>query len=511
MLRPKTKIVKTPFLGVNKEIDVLQLNEQYFVDCRNLDFTLKGITKRSGYTFFCNQDSNDPIIRLANYYFGTGYYLIGFTKTKLKKYNATTNLFEQVGTGSYSSTTYLCYDTGFNAIFFTNNIDRVKYWRYDLTNFADVPGLTDAEPGGVNVSRAYTLATFENFLVLANTLENGSFYPTRVRWSRYGDYTLWKNNADGTGMAGYFDLNAEASPVVALIPLGNLLFAFKPDNVYAIKFVGTPEVFITEKVLEDIGLVAPFAYTFYLNYLVFVGPDNIYFFNGSSITPIGDPVKSYFFNKLNYNRLNAVRMFALPQEHLIFVFYPTAYSDDDYCLEALVYNTELKSWTIYDIKMNDMINCSKSSDWTWDTTAQQWDNITRSWDEAQTSGGIYTIFASPVGKVFALEKGANDVEFEFEYYCNSKHYHFDNLLQVKRLLEIDLIGHNLENLQVKVLYGDNPLYLPYYQVFDVPQDDYKIQCDISAKFFKFEFILKDRTKNFNLISYYLRFLERGLR
>lgn len=510
MLRPKTKIVSLPFLGFNRQVDVLQLNEKYFVDCNNIDFLLNGVRKRRGYQVFCDQ-TEDYIIRFANYFFSTGYYLLGFTKTKLVKYDTATNSFAPIGTNTYSSTNYLCYANGFNTIFFTNNIDRVKYWNVTMNDFEDVPGLNDAEPGGIDVSRAKCLVVFENFLMLADTIETGERYATRIRWSRYRDYTLWKNNVDGTGMAGYIDLQSEPSPIQALVPFGNYLFAMKTNCIYGLRFVGSPYVFIVEKLVDDIGLIAPFGYTYYQNMLVFLGNNNVYMFNGSSVIPIGDTIKEYLFNTLNYNRINAVRMFSDVTRNLIFLFYPTSQADDEYCNACLVFNTELKSWTKYDIELTDAILGQQTTDWTWDTTAQSWDITTRTWEEAQTGGGSFIVFSNPKKlKVYNLLDGNDDTVFNYEFYLLTKHFSFENTIQVKRLLEITLFGHSLENLRVRIYYGDDPFFLTNMQEFDVGADG-KIQCDISAKYFQFRFELKNKDKNFNLVGYQLRYSERGLR
>lgn len=510
MLRPKTKIVRTPFLGINRRVSEIELNEQFFWDCRNVDFHLNGVRKRIGYEYFCDQDTDDPIIRLCNYFYGAGYSLMAFTKTRLKKYDAASNSFVNIGTNTYSSTTYLAYDTGFNSLFFTNYIDRVKYYKPDLTDFTDVPGLDDAEPGGVDVSKARCLAVFENFLVLGNTLENGEYYKTRIRWSRYRDFTQWKNNADGTGMAGYLDLASEPTEIVQLVPFGNLLVVFKQNAIYGLRFVGSPYVFVVEKLVDDIGLIAPFGYTLYLNSIVFLGNDNIYMFNGSNIVPIGDNITTYFFNTANLNRAVAIRMFADHVNHLIYLFYPTSNASDDYCDRCLVFNTELKSWTIYDIQMTDITIGLKTTDWTWDTTALPWDSMSRTWEETQTGAGTYKIFAAPLlGKVLSFgEKDYTDLGYEF--YLATKHFNFDNILQVKRLYEIRLFGQGLDNLRLRVYYGDNPFYLPYYQDFDVPADGV-IHCDISAMYFQLRFELKNYDKAFNLTNYSFRFSERGLR
>lgn len=503
MLRPKTKIISIPFLGLNKKVDPLQLNEKYFFDVRNVDFTLNGIKKRPGYKFLCQQ--NEPIIRFCNYDFVQGEYLLGFTKTKLLRYNANSNIFEQVGTASYSETDYISFDTGFGSVFFTNNIDRVKYWNFSMQNFEDVPGLDDAEPGGINVTRAKSVCVFENFLILANTQENGENYPTRVRWSRYRDYSVWKNDEDGTGMAGYIDFNSEPSEIVAIVPLRDLLVVFKTDCVYVMKFVGSPFVFVTEKVLDDIGLIAPLGYTILLDSIVFVGNDNIYSFNGSSVSPIGDVVFEYFLNTFDRNKSNYLRMFSDVANKKVYLFYPE--QNKEYCSLGLVFNLELKSWTLYDIVLYDIAKTELSYSWTWQEITDRWDEINKSWAETQTILNEFVIFSSE-NKVFFLGDGG-DFETIGMFYVITKIFSFDNLLQVKRLFEVNFIGTNLNYLKLTVYYGDEPYLLNNSQVF-YSDTTGKIQCDISAKFFQFK-IETIGDINFSINSIYFRFSERGLR
>lgn len=504
MLRPKTKILNPPFLGLNKKIDALYLNDQFFWESRNVDFKLNGITKRPAYKILCQQQ--EPIIKFCEYNFSQGEFLLGFTKNKLLKYNANNNVFEQVGSVTYSNTDYLSVDTGFNSVFFTNNIDRVKYWNYLMQNFANVPGLDDAEPGGVNVTRAKCLCVFENFLVIANTQENGERYPTRIRWSRYRDYSVWKNNIDGTGMAGYLDLNSEPTEIVALVPLNDLLVVFKKDCVYVMKFVGSPFVFVVEKVVEDIGLLAPLGYTVLYDNIVFVGSDNIYNFNGSVITPIGDMVFDYFLNTFDIEKTNYVRMFFDETAKKVYLFYPE--KNKDYCSLALVFNLEIKSWTLYDIILYDIVKTNLSYAWLWQDTIESWDEIQRTWEETQTVTEELVIFSSQ-NSVNFLGEGRDD-NFSFKnFYFITKIFSFDNLFQVKRLLEINLLGSNLNYLKVVVFYGDRPYALNNSQVFYCDTEG-KIQCDISAKFFQFKIEAIDDIK-FSISGFYFRYLERGLR
>lgn len=508
MLRQKTRINKTPILGINKKVDILQLNEQYVVDARNIDFNLDGITKRTGYLLLNTQ--NEMIIRLCEFYFYNEQFLLGFTPTRLTKYNMQTKVFEPIGTNTYSETDYIVYDMGFNALFFTNNQDRVKYYTPAMQDFEDVPGLDDCEPGGVNLTKAKCLCVFENFLILANTEEDEVYYPTRVRWSRYRDYTKWKNEIDTTGMAGYLDLDEETTSIIALVPLKDWLVVFKEDCAYAMKFVGTPYVFVVEKILTDIGLLSAFSYTVHQDIVFFVGNNNIYMFNGNSIIPIGDSVAEYFFKNLKLEYKDAIRMIVDEKKQRLYIFYPSVNVETKSCDRALVFNIETKGWTEYDVpSLLDIIPTTLYSSLTWQDILTPWDATTGTWEEQAEGLKKKIVFSNFDKKLFLLEGQTDTEEYNYEFYFTTKVFSFENLIQVKRLLELSFLGEDVENLKVVIFYGDDAFNLNNFQEFDI--SDNKILCDISAKFFQFKFVLKRYDLFFKLVSFYFRFLERGFR
>lgn len=508
MLRQKTRIIKTPILGLNKKVDALQLNEQFVVDVKNIDFKLEGIRKRKGYINFTNTPEN--LIRLCNFYFHNGKLFLGFTPTRLTKYNINTKIFEPIGTATYSETDYIIYDVGLDSLFFTNNIDKVKYYTPVMQNFEDVPGLDDCEPGGVEVTKAKSLCVFENFLILANTEENSVNYPTRVRWSRYRDYTKWKNEIDGTGMAGYVDLEEETTPIVALVPLRDWLIVFKEDCAYAMKFVGAPYVFVVEKVLSDIGLLAPLSYVVYQNTIFFVGNNNIYMFNGSNVVPIGDNVVDYFFKNLKFEYKNAIRMIIDEKEQMLYIFYPSLNTETLCCDRALVLNLETKGWTEYDvINLLDVIETNFYSSLTWQDVLTPWDTTLSTWEGSKENLKEFIVFSNTENKLYLFEGDTDLEDFGYEFSFTTKIFNFENIIQVKRLLEISLLGEQVDNLNVIVFYGDDPFNLNNFQEFEVNNNT--ILCDISAKYFQFKFVLKRYDLYFNLVSFYFKFIERGLR
>jgi len=508
-------MLKMPFQGVNYKVDPYFLEDNFFAELYNTDVDIDGLTKRPGFKTFCPQPADDRIIRFLNYHYsGVGFYLMGFSPTKLYKFNGTE--FEQVGEKTFEQTSHISCDTGFDNIFFTNNkAEKPKYWNVTMTDFDDIPGLTDIEPGNIELNSCHNLAVFKNFVVLAQTVEDNVYYPTRIRWSRYNDFTNWKNNPDGSGMAGYFDLLQEASPVVRMLPLKDYLVIYKPDCIYIMRFVGTPYIFVVEKIVEGIGLLDYNAICSFLDTHLFVGRDNIYIFTGSTIQPIGDLIIEKFYEELNYERVNEIFCYPDIVNKKVYIFYPTTSSDG--CNKCLVYNYILKSWSIYEIPFGiDMIYTSKSFDVTWDSVGVGWDGMGRTWEEQQIGGGRYLILTTTGNKIINFDEKDvdDDVYTILVYNIKTKIFDFGLPHNIKRLLEIRILGKVKRGLKLLVNYGDEIPLLAYSREFEVPENGV-IQCDISAKFFQIEFYEETNTDNYNktfeISNLQLRWVERGLR
>ena len=84
-----------------------------------------------------------------------------------------------------------------------------------------------ASPTGVHMPKADHCATHQNRVWVANTVEDGTSFPDRVRWSHPLFPESWRS-------ADYIDIPDGGSGITALVSFGETLLVFKKRSVHAI-------------------------------------------------------------------------------------------------------------------------------------------------------------------------------------------------------------------------------------------------------------------------------------
>jgi hypothetical protein len=141
-----------------------------------------------------------------------------------------------------------------------------------------------------NAPASVALAEVASHLIAGNTIEGGSFFPQRYRWSGVGDPTDWTSFS-----AGVSDQIIDLGPIMGIKKLGQYGFGFHLGGLIQIipTGIGTnPFAFIPMISGKNAGTIAPFSiakFTFRnVDCAGFVGKDNIYIFNQTDLQPIGD-------------------------------------------------------------------------------------------------------------------------------------------------------------------------------------------------------------------------------
>lgn len=177
---------------------------------------------------------------------------------------------------------------------------------------------------GDNVTlKAQCVELFKGFLFVANTIEGNMECPTRLRWSQYQNPRLWHNNEDGSGLAGYVDVDDTDGRIMALKRIGDVLYVYKENSIIALTYTGDSDtVFSKEVVTTKAGLIAPEAIVELPHMNIFIGEDDIYVFDGNTCTGIGESINKWFFTKF-LNKALVERVFGFYDEknqEVIFCF-----------------------------------------------------------------------------------------------------------------------------------------------------------------------------------------------
>jgi hypothetical protein len=196
-------------------------------------------------------------------------YILAFTKAHIYCWNAETQVWDLKYTCSGDCTEW---DTvSYNdKVIATNNVNKVLVWN-TVGNFAPLGSASGIEYAtGLYLTKAKYVTTFENYLQLGYTYENGVSHPQRIRWSDIGDETLWM-----TGDAGSTETEGSDFIKGFKIYAGQLII-FKEKSRIKQWLVSTSEVWNWVKLPGDIGLLS--------NHSIVEDPDGRVYFLASDFT-----------------------------------------------------------------------------------------------------------------------------------------------------------------------------------------------------------------------------------
>lgn len=186
-------------------------------------------------------------------------------------------------------------------------------------------GSLEVEGSSETKIRAQFIELFKGFLFIANTTEDGTPHPYRVRWSQWQNPRLWHNNEDGSGLAGYVDVDDTEGRIIGMKRIGDALYIYKENSIIAFTYTGDEDLtFSKEVVTTKAGLVSEDAVVELPHMNIFMSQENIYAFDGNTCTPIGDSISDWFF----YNKLGKVGL------NRIFGYYDERHNEVMFCFNS---------------------------------------------------------------------------------------------------------------------------------------------------------------------------------
>jgi hypothetical protein len=233
----------------------------------------------------------------------------------------------------------------------------------------------------------------DNFVMALNT--NDTTYgdsPDRWWCSAYQDHSSW--TASVTTQATTGRLIGNGGELTAGARLGPYAVAYKQTSIFLGSYVGSPVVWQWDRIPGDIGCIGPEAVTDIGGAHVFVGDDNIWYFDGTRPIPIATgQVRQWFFdNSSASNRYRTIVKYDR-QNNRVWFFYPSASSSGG-CDSALVYHLVTKKWG----RADQEIECAVSfitPGLTWDTLSSlgaTWDTLPNvPWDSQSYQAGGRTL------------------------------------------------------------------------------------------------------------------------
>ena len=296
--------------------------------------------------------------------------------------------------------------SGASRTYISNNNDPMMiYDGTDVTQLNIDIG-TDAARAGVNdVDSAMLVFIHKERIVIFSTVENGTSFNQRSRWSGIKQPQSWPTS------------NFKDAPTEDFIIsggfLGDDLYIWFEKSVWRFAWTGdSVNPFEWERVSSTDGAIAQMSLTVRNNIQRAIGPTKILANNGNIIGPIDEKIPDVV---LEWNPDSAAFSSSVDVEEERQIYYAYARPETEanadgnkYPDRLLVQNYEDNNWAVFSHLVHAMGSSSLESDVTWDLD-DAWEDIDFAWATADTVSGFpFTVMGDHSGKVFQLNTGGSD-------------------------------------------------------------------------------------------------------
>ena len=381
-------------------------------DIQNIQFDTRGkLLKRSGYDL---NNSTSP---------ASSAYLSASAVNGLGYHQATSgSSFMAIVVGTNVYTTGNTYGGSYTNVTGTITLTANAANQAQFTSFADYGIMCNASDSPIKIraaaasrlfqasTGAATCESFNNYLILGNTTEDGVTYGSRIRWSGIADLNSWPAN-------NYIDIEPDdGDSIVAIKRYQNTVYVFKKRSIHEVLITGGSgaEAFIVRPITRGMGAYAKNSVkAIDARGIVFLGPDGVYLFDGSNFDFISDSIQTKI-NGLNRSRYqySVGAVYTTKHQYWLAVSHGTESTNQT----LLVWDYIQEAWTVYDgITANAMASVEDSNGnivlFTGDNTGNIYKQDTGTHDEP---AGVTTAISS-FYETTELTLGMPEIDKQFKY------------------------------------------------------------------------------------------------
>jgi len=254
----------------------------------------------------------------------------------------TTKLYEKAGTGWTDVSRVAAY-----------NASTTYPWRFaqfgDSTLAVNKGDVLQTISGGADFAdltapKAAVMCTAGGFVMLANTNE-ATYGDSFDRWwcSAYLDETDWV--PDIATQCTTARLVDTPGAITGLRAFGSDVVAFKERSMYLGRYSGPPGVWDFDLIPGEVGCASHDAVVDIGTALIFIGPDDIYLFNGSQPVSIGSPLREWFFADIDPTYPSRIKSAHDRVNSLVYFYYPRLGGSGS-LTGCIVYNYKTNKWGV---------------------------------------------------------------------------------------------------------------------------------------------------------------------
>jgi hypothetical protein len=384
--------------------------------------------------------------------------LIACTQEKIYKHNAGSGTFDSIHSGSdftggranlFDYAPF--YDSGSTneILVITNGVDEIKKWT----------GSGNIDTLGGSPAKCKYLEVFKDYLFQGYTVESGTDYPRRLRFSGLGNGENWP-------AANYIDLLKSSDQILRPKILRNNLIVYKENSISLLAYVGGSLLFnLAENYISERGLLSSKAV---INWghgqevHFFPSSDlEIYKFDGIDLEIISDNISTVLQNMSPTYREYIVGLKSEEYDKLVWAI-PGNNQDGNY--DLLIFDLKLGSWWIREGETVDICSAfvnEKGSTLTWDTlpygTWNEFD-VGLGWDSLGNNKTTIGIFGGDDGYVRYWLGGVDDdgtaITSHFRYPFNNFNTNDRTLKHLNKVI-IETFNEGSGSISLEVYIDQN--------------------------------------------------------
>ena len=387
-------------VGVVTDVDPYSLPTNAYTRAKNIRFTDGNVTRGPVYRSVSSTIPWNPVFSYGLTAL-SGYDTVLLVDDTFDIYEFSDGTFTQRFNSSTSTTIYRTTATTLADVQYVNRADQVPVARTpsssNFTALANWP----------SNYRATVLRSFGDFLLALGTVEAGTSYPNRVRFS---DPVLanqvpdtW-DETDLTNSAGFNDLVQMKTPIMDGATLGANFLVYSQDQVWMMEFVGGTFIFNFRKVFDDAGVINQNCIVEVEGRHYVFDQDDIYVTDGNTRQSICDGrVRKYIFGGMDTSKVTecfVVHNSAL--EEIYFCYHTgddmAVYADGTHCNRAAVYNYKEDVWSFQDLpNAVGGTEASVDSVFSYADATQTYDDIGGSYHDQESQNTRRSLLVSATG------------------------------------------------------------------------------------------------------------------
>lgn len=231
----------------------------------------------------------------------------------------------------------------------TNFSDDIQIFK-DFGGAGAFVSLASEKTGTDDPPKAKYMLLYKGHLILGYVNAAG---PKKIQWSALEDVGGWDQSlTTGADSQNFPDGKGE---ITGLARVGNGFAVFHENSINTGYYSGAPYTFAFQhNRIDNVGCYVPGSLISVGGIAYFWGEDDIYMFDGQTLTPIGTNLKDTVIDSLNTAAMNQVSVAHDNANGLIWWSYPTG--SDTNATKVLVYNYREKRFTQLELTMHTIFH-----------------------------------------------------------------------------------------------------------------------------------------------------------